>query len=224
VITIKITDATQGEISDRSSWQPFAASRNLKNSKNILSKLKLIKTSKWVMPHQSLFQHQLDVATHPTWNVTNATFIFATSPNTKPKDKMWGDVAYYLPPSEKVRGTRPRVSHLIAPMTKSSCENLCVGRKCPRYKMRGYSTVAARAFLCHLRQHCCVGWLTSLHTAASLPTFLPSLTRGRRGKMFGVRNIFNQESTIFSNWSTGNDCCMHISRTVGNAAMAIFVF
>jgi len=31
--------------------------------------------------------------------VTNITFIFETSPNTKPKDKKWGDMAYYVPPS-----------------------------------------------------------------------------------------------------------------------------
>jgi len=39
--------------------------------------------------------------------VTNITFIFETSPNTKPKEKKVGDMAYYVPPSEKVRGTRP---------------------------------------------------------------------------------------------------------------------
>jgi len=31
--------------------------------------------------------------------VTNITFIFETSPNTKPKDKKWGNTAYYVPPS-----------------------------------------------------------------------------------------------------------------------------
>jgi len=39
--------------------------------------------------------------------MTNITFIFETSPNTKPKEKKWGDMAYYVPPSEKVSGTRP---------------------------------------------------------------------------------------------------------------------
>ena len=36
-----------------------------------------------------------------TQHVTNVTFSFETSPNTKPKDKMWGDMAYYVPPFEK---------------------------------------------------------------------------------------------------------------------------
>jgi len=34
--------------------------------------------------------------------VTNVTFIFETSPNTKPRDKQWGDMAYYITRSEKV--------------------------------------------------------------------------------------------------------------------------
>ena len=42
-----------------------------------------------------------------TQNVTNITFIFETPPNTKPEDKKWGDMAYYVPPSEKVEGTSP---------------------------------------------------------------------------------------------------------------------
>jgi len=46
--------------------------------------------------------------------VTNITFIFETSPNTKPKEKKVGDMAYYVPPpSEKVGGHVPRQ---IAPM------------------------------------------------------------------------------------------------------------
>jgi len=39
--------------------------------------------------------------------VTNITFIFETFPNAKPKEKKWGDMAYYVTPSEKVGGTRP---------------------------------------------------------------------------------------------------------------------
>jgi len=39
--------------------------------------------------------------------VTNITFVFETSPNTKPKEKkVGGDMAYYA----------PRVPHQIAPM------------------------------------------------------------------------------------------------------------
>jgi len=34
--------------------------------------------------------------------VTNVTFIFGTSRNTKPEEKKAGDMAYYIPPPEKV--------------------------------------------------------------------------------------------------------------------------
>jgi len=30
--------------------------------------------------------------------MTNVTFSFETSPNTKPKRRKWGDMAYYVPP------------------------------------------------------------------------------------------------------------------------------
>jgi len=39
--------------------------------------------------------------------MTNATFGFETSPNTNPKKKKWGDMAYYVPPTSKSGGTRP---------------------------------------------------------------------------------------------------------------------
>jgi len=39
--------------------------------------------------------------------VANVTFNFGTSPNTKPEEKKWGDMAYYIPPPEKLVGTRP---------------------------------------------------------------------------------------------------------------------
>jgi len=40
--------------------------------------------------------------------VTNITFIFETSPNTKRKEKKWGDMAYYVPPRlKKWGGTSP---------------------------------------------------------------------------------------------------------------------
>jgi len=41
--------------------------------------------------------------------VTNITFIFETSPNTKRKEKKWGDMACYIPPPEKVGGHVSRV-------------------------------------------------------------------------------------------------------------------
>jgi len=34
--------------------------------------------------------------------VANVTFVFGTSPNTKPEEKKWGDIAYYVRPPEKV--------------------------------------------------------------------------------------------------------------------------
>jgi len=35
------------------------------------------------------------------------------------KRKKWGDMAYYVPPSEKMGGHFPHVPHQIAPMTAS---------------------------------------------------------------------------------------------------------
>jgi len=49
--------------------------------------------------------------------VANTTFIFETSPNTKPKEKKVGGTWHIMsPPSEKVGGHVPRVPHQIAPM------------------------------------------------------------------------------------------------------------
>jgi len=45
--------------------------------------------------------------------VANVTFIFGTSPNRKPEDKKWGNMAYYIPLTLKSGGTRPPQ---IAPM------------------------------------------------------------------------------------------------------------
>ena len=52
-----------------------------------------------------------------TQNVTNVIFSFETSPNTNPKRKKWGDMAYYVPPPEEVGGHVPSVTHQIAPMS-----------------------------------------------------------------------------------------------------------
>jgi len=49
--------------------------------------------------------------------VTNVTIRFETSINTNPNRKMWGYMAYYVPPSKKVGGHVPRVLHQIAPMS-----------------------------------------------------------------------------------------------------------
>jgi len=76
--------------------------------KIILPKLKLIKISESVIPLEYPFQHQLGFAVHLTWNVTNVTFIFSTSPNTKPKEKNVGGHSMIRPPRlKKFRGTRP---------------------------------------------------------------------------------------------------------------------
>jgi len=39
--------------------------------------------------------------------VANVTFIFGTSPNTKPEEKKWGDMAYCIPTTIKKWVTRP---------------------------------------------------------------------------------------------------------------------
>jgi len=51
--------------------------------------------------------------------VTNITFIFETSPNTKPKEKEVGGTWHTMsPPSEKVGGTRP-------PCPPPNCAHTC---------------------------------------------------------------------------------------------------
>ena len=50
---------------------------------------------------------------HKTWQTS---LIFGTSPNIKPEEKKWEDMAYYIPPPEKVGGHIPRVPHQSAPM------------------------------------------------------------------------------------------------------------
>jgi len=46
--------------------------------------------------------------------VKNVTFSFETSPNKTLSENRGGDMAYYLPPSKKVTGTRP-------PRSPSNC-------------------------------------------------------------------------------------------------------
>jgi len=82
----------------------------LKNAKNHFIEAKIYKLTELVIPHPTLFQHQLTYVwptiQHEklfTQNVTNITFILETSPNTKPKEK-------------KVGGHIIRVPHQIATM------------------------------------------------------------------------------------------------------------
>jgi len=74
-----------------------------------------------VIPHETLFHHQLDLATHLTWNVINVICIFATSPNTKPKEKNVGGTWHIMPPRlKKWVGHVPRFPYLIAPVIVSA--------------------------------------------------------------------------------------------------------
>jgi len=58
-----------------------------------------------------------------TQNVTNITFIFETSPNTKPKEKkLLGGHDILYPPAENVRGHVPHVPQQIAPMVVTNAE------------------------------------------------------------------------------------------------------
>jgi len=54
-----------------------------------------------------------------TQNVTKITFIFETSPNTKPKEKKMGGHGVLCPPRLKKGGHVPRIPHQIAPMRVS---------------------------------------------------------------------------------------------------------
>jgi len=51
---------------------------------------------------------------HITQNVAKVTFIFGTSPNTKPEER--GHGILYPPHLKKFGGHVPRVPHQIAPM------------------------------------------------------------------------------------------------------------
>jgi len=80
-----------------------------------------------VIPHQTLFQHQLGyvrcTTLHEklfTQNVTNTTFIFETSPNAKPKEKKVGGHGILCPPGWKSGEHVPRVPHQLAPMARAT--------------------------------------------------------------------------------------------------------
>jgi len=98
----------------------------LKNTKNYFIEAKIDKLTESVIPQQTLLQHQLGYETLFSQNMTNITFIFETSPNTKPKE--WGDIAYYekwkghsilCPPRlKKWGGHVPLVPNQIAPMVR----------------------------------------------------------------------------------------------------------
>jgi len=47
--------------------------------------------------------------------VANATFIFGTSPNAKPEEKKWGDMAYYSPHLKKWGDTYPMPPTKLSP-------------------------------------------------------------------------------------------------------------
>jgi len=77
----------------------------LKNAKNYFIAAKIDKLRESVIPHDTLFQHQLGYAWPIIYhenlfkqNVTNTTFIFETSPNTKPKEKKVGGHGILCPP------------------------------------------------------------------------------------------------------------------------------
>ena len=96
----------------------------MNNAKNYFIEATIYKLTESVIPHQTLFQHQhgyvWPAIKHEnliTQKVTNITFIFETSPNTKLKEnKVGGTWSILSPPSEKVGGHVPRVPHQIAPM------------------------------------------------------------------------------------------------------------
>ena len=121
VITIKIADTTQGEMSDGSEAvnNLLPSLETWKMLKTVLSKRKL-KISELVIPHDTLFHYQLKFTTHLTWNVTNVIFIFANSPNTRPKEKNVGWTEHIMPPVWKTEGARSPCPYLIAPMTVSA--------------------------------------------------------------------------------------------------------
>ena len=50
-------------------------------------------------------------------------FIFESPPNTKPKEKKVGGMAYYVPRLKKWGGHVPRVPHQIAPMSRSNVKS-----------------------------------------------------------------------------------------------------
>jgi len=68
----------------------------------------MYKLTESVIPHQTLFQHQLGYVWPTikhvklfTQNVTNITFIFETSPNTKPTETKVGGHGILCPPRLK---------------------------------------------------------------------------------------------------------------------------
>jgi len=115
-------------------------SRNLKNDKNILSKLKFINSqNQWycTTPNSVSTSTRLCVAYHLTWktchkrdkHVTSNIYNFETSPNTKPKEKKWGDMTYYIPIVWKNGGgTSP-----VSPNKLRPCVDLCLQQHVLRF-------------------------------------------------------------------------------------------
>ena len=111
----------------------------MKNARNYLVEAKTYKLTESVIPHQTLFQHQLGHVRFTiyneklfTQNVTNITFVFEASPNAKPKEKKVGRHGILCPhPSEKVGGHVPRVPHQIASMCAIDLVNFSFTYFCP---------------------------------------------------------------------------------------------
>ena len=98
-------------MSDRSR-SSFTVSRNLKNAKYrfIEAKIDKLTESSDTTPNSASTSTWLCITSnmkstsHKTWQTS---LIFGTSPNIKPEDKKWEDMAYYIPPPEKVGDTSP---------------------------------------------------------------------------------------------------------------------
>ena len=98
-------------MSDRSSKPSFAVSTNLKNTKYHCIEAKIDEQNP-VIPHQTLFQHQLGYAYHLTWKALVAKrgkrhFYFWNFSKYKTWREKVGDIAYYIHPIWKSGGTRP---------------------------------------------------------------------------------------------------------------------
>ena len=99
-------------MSDRSNKPSFAVSRNLKHAKYHFIEAISDKLTESSNTTPNCFNINLAMCNiqhdkHFTHNVANVTFVFGTSPNTKPEEKKWGGIAYYVPLPDKVGGTRP---------------------------------------------------------------------------------------------------------------------
>jgi len=114
----------------------------LKTAKTYFIEAKIYNLIESVIPHQNLFQHQLGYVWPKffTQKVTNITFIFDTSPITKPKEKKVGEYGILCPPHlRKWRDTSPVSLNKLRPWLQEQNVNQWLWIAFPQWLLLNYA-------------------------------------------------------------------------------------